>query len=144
MKLDLRGRTALVSGSTAGIGYAAAEALAGMGARTIVNGRTAARVDEALRCIREREPDGDALGAPFDLASADGCAALVAAHPQVDVLVNNLGIFEAVPFAEIDDAAWFRFFETNVMSGVRLARPISRRCASAGGDGSSSSPASRR
>jgi len=122
MNLDLHGRLALVTGSTAGIGRAIVEGLARAGAAVIVNGRTQARVDEAVAAVRAAHPAADVRGFAADLGSAEGCAALVAAHPQVDVLVNNLGIFGPVPFADIDDATWLRFFETNVMSGVRLSR----------------------
>jgi NAD(P)-dependent dehydrogenase (short-subunit alcohol dehydrogenase family) len=120
MDLDMHGRTALVSGSTAGIGAACAKGLAAQGAHVIVNGRTNERVAAAVASIRAA--GGSAEGAPFDLGTADGVRALVAAFPTVDILVNNVGIFEPVPFGEIDDASWFRFFETNVMSGVRLSR----------------------
>jgi NAD(P)-dependent dehydrogenase (short-subunit alcohol dehydrogenase family) len=122
MDLNLSGRTALVSGSTAGIGYAAAEALAALGARVILNGRTQKRVDAALARLAQSQPEAKAEGAAFDLSQADGVTAIVAAYPHVDILVNNVGIFAPVPFEEIDDAAWLRFFETNVMSGVRLSR----------------------
>jgi NAD(P)-dependent dehydrogenase (short-subunit alcohol dehydrogenase family) len=122
MNIDLTGKTALVSGSTAGIGFASAQGLAQAGARVIVNGRTQARVDEASAKIRSVCPQADLAGAPFDLSNAAGVDSLVARYPQVDVLVNNLGIFEPRPFLEIDDADWLRFFETNVLSGVRLSR----------------------
>jgi NAD(P)-dependent dehydrogenase (short-subunit alcohol dehydrogenase family) len=122
MNLDLTGHTALVSGSTAGIGYAVAEGLAAYGAHVLVNGRTAARVDAAARRIRDNVPGAQVGEAPFDLSSAEGVAALVAALPPVDVLVNNLGIFAPMPFETIEDGEWLRFFETNVMSGVRLSR----------------------
>jgi NAD(P)-dependent dehydrogenase (short-subunit alcohol dehydrogenase family) len=122
MDLNLSGRTALVSGSTAGIGYATSEALAALGARVILNGRSQERVDAALARLTKSQPEAKAEGAAFDLSRADGVAAIVAAYPHVDILVNNLGVFEPVAFESIDDAAWFRFFETNVMSGVRLSR----------------------
>lgn len=121
MDLGLAGKRALVTGATAGIGKAIAAALAAEGVEIIVNGRDPARVEAV--CAELRAAGAVApLGAPFDLSSAEGCAALTAAHPDVDILVNNLGIFEPKPFAEITDADWFRFFEVNVMSGVRLAR----------------------
>jgi NAD(P)-dependent dehydrogenase (short-subunit alcohol dehydrogenase family) len=122
MDLDLSGRIALVSGSTAGIGFATATGLARAGARVIVNGRTRGRVDAACEAIRAEIPGAEVIGAAFDLATTEGITQLVGAHPAADVLVNNLGIFEPKPFADIPDADWFRFFETNVMSGVRLSR----------------------
>jgi NAD(P)-dependent dehydrogenase (short-subunit alcohol dehydrogenase family) len=122
MDLDLSGRVALVSGSTGGIGFAVARGLAEQGARVIVNGRTGERCAAAVERIAAAVPGARLSAAPFDLAHASGVAALVAAFPDVDVLVNNLGIFEPKAFEEIDDADWTRFFETNVMSGVRLSR----------------------
>ena len=122
MDLGLKGKRALVTGSTAGIGYASARALAAEGAHVAVNGRTAARVDAALEQLRREVRGASAEGIVADLGTADGCAALVARLPEVDVLVNNVGIFEPKPFEEIPDADWMRFFEVNVMSGVRLSR----------------------
>jgi NAD(P)-dependent dehydrogenase (short-subunit alcohol dehydrogenase family) len=122
LDLDLDGKTAVVSGSTAGIGYAAAVGLAAQGAHVVVTGRTQPRVDEAAARIRAAVPNARASALAADLTTAAGCAALVQAYPHADVLVNNLGIFEPRPFAEIDDADWLRFFEANVMSGVRLTR----------------------
>jgi NAD(P)-dependent dehydrogenase (short-subunit alcohol dehydrogenase family) len=122
LDLDLHGRTALVSGSTAGIGLAIAAGLAAQGARTIVNGRTPARVESAIAEIRRGQPGADLAGIAADLATADGAAAIVQQFPAVDILINNLGIFEPKPFEQIDDADWLRFFETNVLSGVRLTR----------------------
>jgi NAD(P)-dependent dehydrogenase (short-subunit alcohol dehydrogenase family) len=122
MDLGLKGKRALVSGSTAGIGLAAARALAAEGARVTVNGRTASRVARAVEQIQAEVPGAIVDGIPADLGTAAGCAELVLRLPVVDVLVNNLGIFEPRPFEEITDADWFRFFETNVLSGVRLSR----------------------
>jgi NAD(P)-dependent dehydrogenase (short-subunit alcohol dehydrogenase family) len=122
MDLQLRGKRALVTGSTLGIGYAIAEALAREGATVVVNGRNAERVDDALERIRSGSPDTDVSGIAADLGTPSGVADLVAALPDVDILVNNLGIFEPKPFAEISDDDWLRFFEVNVMSGVRLGR----------------------
>ncbi len=122
MNLDLHGKTAIVSGSTAGIGYAAALGLARQGAHVVVTGRTAARVDAAVAAIAREADTNEVRGVAADLASAAGCDALAAAVPQADILVNNLGIFEPKAFAEIDDADWLRFFESNVLSGVRLCR----------------------
>jgi NAD(P)-dependent dehydrogenase (short-subunit alcohol dehydrogenase family) len=118
----LMGRTALVSGSTAGIGYAIALGLAREGARVWVNGRTQARVDAAIRNIRKEVPDATLEGVAEDLGTAAGCERLVHRVPSVDVLVNNLGVFEPKPFETIPDADWLRLFEVNVMSGVRLSR----------------------
>jgi NAD(P)-dependent dehydrogenase (short-subunit alcohol dehydrogenase family) len=122
MDLGLTGKRALVTGSTAGIGLAVARALAAEGAQVIVNGRTRGRVDGALQALRNELPAATVQGMAADLGTAAGCAALLSAEPEVDVLVNNVGIFEPKPFAEISDEDWLRFFETNVLSGVRLAR----------------------
>ena len=122
MDLELRGKRAVVSGSTGGIGLAIARALVQEGAAVVVNGRSEARVAEAVRAIRAAAPGAEVRGVAADLGTADGCARAVAAAPDADVLVNNVGIFEAKPFAEISDAEWLRFFEVNVMSGVRLSR----------------------
>src|ERR1017187_156821 len=122
MNLKLEDKTALVTGSTAGIGFAIALGLAREGARVIVNGRTQARVDAAIASIRQQGPKAEAEGVPLDLGTAAGCEALVRRVPTVDILVNNLGIFEPKPFEQIPDADWQRLFEVNVMSGVRLSR----------------------
>ena len=122
MDLQLRGKRALVTGSTAGIGLAAAVGLFREGASVIVNGRTPQRVEEAVAKIRAPGGDGEVSGIAADLSTAEGVASLVRQLPDVDILVNNLGIFEPRPFEEIPDADWTRFFETNVMSGVRLTR----------------------
>ena len=122
MHIDLTGKTAIVSGSTAGIGHAIAAGLAGTGATVVVNGRTQPAVDTALAAIRDLHPDASLRGFAGDLGTAAGCDALFAAEPEADILVNNLGIFGLYDFFEIPDAEWTRFFETNVMSGVRLSR----------------------
>ena len=121
MDLKLKNKLALVSGSTAGIGYAIAMALASEGARVIVNGRTQAAVDAAVSTIKSTT-GSDALGFAGDLSKADVAESLVRENPNIEILVNNLGIFEPKPFEEIPDADWMRFFDINVMSGVRLAR----------------------
>lgn len=121
MDLQLNDKLALVSGSTAGIGFAIARALAAEGAHVIVNGRTQEAVDEAVRKLKD-ETSGTLLGFAGDLSKASVAVALAKQHPNVEILVNNLGIFEPKPFEEIPDEDWIRFFEANVLSGVRLAR----------------------
>jgi NAD(P)-dependent dehydrogenase (short-subunit alcohol dehydrogenase family) len=121
MDLQLSGKRALVSGSTAGIGLGIAEALAREGARVIVNGRTEAAVSKARAALHE-STGADVDGFPGDLGTAAAADALVQAFPDVDIVVNNLGIFEPKPFEEIPDDDWRRFFDVNVLSGVRLAR----------------------
>ena len=121
MDLELTGKRALITGSTAGIGYAIAATLAKEGARVVVNGRAQEGVDEAVAKIKA-SAGGDVVGFAGDLSRAETAEALVRRHPEVDILVNNLGVFEPKPFEEIPDADWLRFFEVNVLSGVRLAR----------------------
>jgi NAD(P)-dependent dehydrogenase (short-subunit alcohol dehydrogenase family) len=121
MDLQLTGKLALVSGSTAGIGHAIATALAAEDARVIVNGRTQASVDAAVAQIKAG-PGGAVLGFAGDLSTAAAAEALVQKHPGIEILVNNLGIFEPKAFEDIPDADWTRFFDVNVLSGVRLAR----------------------
>jgi NAD(P)-dependent dehydrogenase (short-subunit alcohol dehydrogenase family) len=117
MNLQLEGKRALVTGSTAGIGFSIAEALANEGATVIVNGRTQKRVDEALAKLK-----GKVEGIAADLGTAEGAEKTFARYPEVDILINNLGIFEPKPFEEIPDEDWRRFFEVNVLSGVRMSR----------------------
>src|SRR5713101_2461350 len=122
MDLGLSGKTAVVSGSTAGIGFAIAAALAVEGAKVIVNGRTAARVSAAVERICQRVKNADVRGIPADLGTSRGVEAFLRQVPDADILVNNLGIFEIKSFLDISDSDWLRFFEVNVLSGVRLTR----------------------
>ncbi|MFO1206968.1 MAG: SDR family oxidoreductase [Burkholderiales bacterium] len=122
MNLQLEGKSALVTGSTLGIGFAIARALAREGATVTVNGRTEARVTEAVGKLRAEVKGAAVSGVTADLGTVAGAAQLTAARPDVDVLVNNVGIFEPKAFEDIPDADWLRFFEVNVMSGVRLSR----------------------
>jgi NAD(P)-dependent dehydrogenase (short-subunit alcohol dehydrogenase family) len=122
MDLKLADRKVLVSGSTAGIGFAIASAFAREGATVVVNGRTCERVDAAVAKIAKETRGAKVSGVAADLATRDGVAALLRTVPAVDVLINNLGIFEPKAFQEIEDEDWLRFFEVNVLSGVRLAR----------------------
>ena len=121
MDLRLNGKLALVTGSTAGIGYAIAESLLREGARVIVNGRTRSRVDEAIAKL-EAMGHSNVLGLAADLGVATGTNEAIQRYPDVDILINNLGIFEPKSFEAISDSDWLRFFEVNVMSGVRLSR----------------------
>jgi NAD(P)-dependent dehydrogenase (short-subunit alcohol dehydrogenase family) len=122
MNLELVDKTALVSGSTKGIGFAIASQLAAEGARVIVNGRSDKSVNSALEQIRKARPEAKIEGFPGDLGTAAATEDLVKLFPAVDILVNNLGIFEPKPFDEIADEEWRRFFDVNVLSGVRLSR----------------------
>lgn len=122
MDLGLKGKTAFVSGSTAGIGLAIALGLAAEGAQVTVNGRTQARVDEAIKTMKSKISGASVDGIACDLGSSAGVAKVLNCYPEFDVLVNNLGIFEPKDFSEITDADWTRTFEVNVMSGVRLSR----------------------
>jgi len=122
MNIDLSGKTALVTGSTAGIGHAIARGLAASGAEVVVNGRTRAKVDAALAALDKAVPGARLCGVAADVSTADGCDALITACPDVDILINNTGIFEPKPFFDIPDEDWTRFFDVNVMSGIRLSR----------------------
>ena len=117
MKIDLSGKSALVTGSTGGIGFAIARGLQEAGAAVVINGRTPANVDEALARL-----GGAARGRALDLASPEGARDLVALEPAFDIVVNNLGIFQPQDFFDTDDAIWERHWQVNVMAGVRLAR----------------------
>lgn len=122
MNLQLEGKRALVTGSTAGIGMAIARALATEGAHVVINGRTDARVAAALKTIRREQPGARLEGLVADLSRADDALAATERFPHLDILVNNLGIYEVKPFEQIDDADWHAIIETNFMSGVRLSR----------------------
>ena len=123
MDLQLDGKRALVTGSTAGIGYAIAEGLAQEGAEVIVNGRNAKRVSQAADALKNAAGTG-AIGIAADLGAADGVMRLVSAAGKIDILVNNVGIFAPIPFTDISDDAWQEIFDINVMSGVRLSRAL--------------------
>jgi NAD(P)-dependent dehydrogenase (short-subunit alcohol dehydrogenase family) len=122
MHIDLKGKTALVSASTAGIGHAIAVGLARAGAHTVINGRSEASVVESLDALRDAVPNADVRGIAADLSTSAGVGKLVEAVPTADILVNNAGIYGPESFFDISDETWERFFQTNVMSGVRLAR----------------------
>lgn len=126
MHIDLSGKTALVSGSTSGIGFAIARGLAASGAEVVVNGRTQANVDKAVTALKQALPQARVRGVAADVSTAEGCAQLVAGAPAIDILVNNAGIFEPKDFFAIADEDWTTFFETNVLSGVRLSRAYMR------------------
>jgi len=128
MIIDLKGRRAIVTGSSAGIGRATAEGLARAGASVIVNGRSQARVDNAVRQMRVQFPDNDISGIVADLSTADGASAFIAQAPDADILVNNVGTalirdYKGIAdIAAIPDDDWLGLFQLNVMSGVRLSR----------------------
>ncbi len=122
MNIDLSGKTALVTGSTVGIGHAIARGLAAAGATVTVNGRTQAKVDAAVAALTKAIPGGKVRGVAADVSTAAGCKTLAAALPEADILINNAGIFEPKGFLDIPDEDWSRFYEVNVMSGVRLSR----------------------
>jgi NAD(P)-dependent dehydrogenase (short-subunit alcohol dehydrogenase family) len=122
MNIDLSGKTAVVTGSTGGIGLAIARGLADCGTTVVVNGRTRTAVDRAVAAVKAAVPRAEVRGVAADLAAAAGCDALVKAEPACDILVNNVGIYGPQDFFDIPDSEWTRFFEVNVMSGVRLSR----------------------
>jgi NAD(P)-dependent dehydrogenase (short-subunit alcohol dehydrogenase family) len=122
MKIDLTGRTALVTGSTSGIGHATAESLALAGAEVVINGRDEGRVADAVERLHKVTGSAAVRGIAADVGTAEGTAKIISELADVDVLVNNAGVFAATPVFEIPDADWQRFFEVNVLSGIRLAR----------------------
>ncbi|WP_227817943.1 SDR family NAD(P)-dependent oxidoreductase [Nitrogeniibacter aestuarii] len=122
MKIELSDKFAIVTGSTRGIGFAIAQGLAAAGAHVVINGRTAAQVDDALDRLKGADDKAKVDGFAGDLGAVEGCAALVERFPHCDVLVNNLGIYGPQDFFETDDATWQHFFDVNVMSAVRLSR----------------------
>ncbi len=122
MDLQLNGKRALITGSTVGIGFAIAMALAEEGAEVIVNGRSEEKVTKAKRRILAKISKAKIIGVAADLSSSDGVTRITEAHPDIDILVNSVGIFEPRAFEQIPDADWLIFFEVNVMSGVRLSR----------------------
>ena len=132
MNLHLENKLALVTGSTAGIGFAIAKALAAEGARVIVNGRSEARVSEAIGSIRADIPSAKLEGLALDLSKADAAAQTTKRFADVDILVNNLGVYEVKPFEQITDADWSSIIETNFLSGVRLSRHYLPRMKKAG------------
>lgn len=122
MQLDLAGKTALIAGSTKGIGRAIAESLAQEGANVIINGRSAAVVDEVVASLRQSYPDVGISPAAYDIANDEAAAQLVEEYPQVDILINNMGIFQPMDYFDIADETWNKFFEVNVLAGNRLAK----------------------
>ena len=122
MNLKLIGKTALITGSTAGIGLAIAESLVSEGANVFLNGRTRERVEGAVLTVKSGHDNARVSGVVADLSTLEGAEKVILGIPDVDILVNNMGIFETKPFEEIPDADWLKFFEANVMSGVRLSR----------------------
>lgn len=122
MKIDLTGKTALVTGSTKGIGLATAMGLAESGAQVVINGRTQGAVDAAVAQVKEALPGAHTTGIAADIGTAAGCASIVSKLPECDILVNNAGIFGLQDFFETPDAVWQTFYDVNVMSGVRLSR----------------------
>jgi NAD(P)-dependent dehydrogenase (short-subunit alcohol dehydrogenase family) len=122
LDLKLTGKTALVTGSTAGIGFGIARQLLQEGTSVVINGRTEARINSALDQLRRAIPDCTVQGCAADFADADAVQHLLDEHDSIDILINNVGIFSPKPFAEITDEEWLHFFEVNVLSGVRLSR----------------------
>ncbi|WP_423821079.1 SDR family oxidoreductase [Salinisphaera sp. SPP-AMP-43] len=127
MKIELNGKTALITGSTGGIGLAIGKGLAESGATVVLNGRKRERVDAAIADLKAAVPNADVRGVTADLGTADGCNEVVEAEPNVDILVNNVGLFGPHDFFDVPDDTWQQFFDVNVMSGVRLSRAYAPR-----------------
>lgn len=124
MDLQLQSKTAFISGSTQGIGYAIARQLLTEGATVIINGRNQAKIEEALQKLRQEIPQADVSGIAADFSNVEQVNALIDALPQVDILINNVGVFELKGFTEITDEQWLSIFEINVMSSIRLSRAL--------------------
>ena len=122
MDLKLQNKIAFISGSTAGIGFAIAKRLLQEGATVIINGRTKESVNQAVTDLKKLVPGSNVSGIPADFSRVDEVNQLIQAIPHLDILINNAGIFEPIPFKDIPDEDWFKLFEVNVMSGVRLSR----------------------
>lgn len=122
LHIDLQGKTAVVTGSTTGIGLAIAQSLAQAGADVVVNGRSAEAVNKAVAAVLAQVPGAHVQGVAANLATAEGCQQLAAQAPHCDILVNNLGIYGTVPFLDISDDEWQRYWDVNLMSGIRMAR----------------------
>ncbi|MDG6080252.1 SDR family oxidoreductase [Erythrobacter litoralis] len=132
MQIDLSGKHAIVTGSTKGIGLGTAEGLLFAGASVTVNGRSQSDVDEIVAKLQTKYPDREVDGVTADLGTAEGCDAVITAHPSCDILVNNAGVFGPDDFFEIPDDEWMRFYEVNVLSGVRLSRVYAKSMMDAG------------
>lgn len=141
MKIDLMGKRAIVTGSTAGIGLAIATGLARAGTEVVVNGRTDARVQHVIKTIRADVPDASLSGVASDMSTADGAARLAGEAPDADILVNSVGTALMKPFGEVTDEDWLAVYQLNVMSGVRLTRHYLPRMTARGWGGSCSSEA---
>lgn len=122
MQIDLSGKHAIITGSTAGIGFAIAHGLAKTGASVVITGRTQERVDEAISKIKKDAPSANIEGVAADLGTTEGCQTLIQQQPSADILINNVGMFGPQDFFEVDDATWQHFFDLNIMSAVRLSR----------------------
>ncbi|BBI63383.1 short-chain dehydrogenase [Vreelandella sulfidaeris] len=122
MQINLSGKRAIITGSTAGIGFAIAQGLANAGADVVVTGRTQERVDKAIATIKQEAPNVNVEGVAVDLGTAEGCQTLIEQQPNADILINNVGIFWSSRLFEVDDATWQQFFDINIMSAVRLSR----------------------